>query len=215
MGERGRLITLEGIEGAGKSAQIPGIVSFLRAQGIEVVVTREPGGTPLAERLRALLLDPAQREMGQISELLLLFAARADHLERLIRPALSRGQWVVCDRFTDATYAYQGGGRGIDQAKIAQLETLVQGDLRPDLVLILDVPPEVGLARAHKRRDGEADRFEMETLAFFAAARAVYLQRAEAHPERYCVIDATAPFAQVAEEIASRLADFCLRVRQT
>ncbi len=204
MSKRGRFITLEGIEGAGKSAQIAGLADFLRTQGIDVVTTREPGGTPVAERLRALLLDPDAPPIGQLVELLLIFAARADHLERVILPALAAGQWVLCDRFTDSTYAYQGGGRGFDLERIARLETWVQGALRPDLTLILDVPPSVGLERA-RLRPGGTNRFEQEDLEFFTATRSAYLDRARACPERYRVVDATAPFDQVQTRLRAEL----------
>jgi len=203
----GRFITLEGIEGAGKSTQIAPLAELLRARGLNVLTTREPGGSALAERLRALLLDPDNQGMSETTELLLMFAARADHLERCIRPALAAGHWVLCDRFTDATYAYQGGGRGIDPARIALLEDLVQGDLRPDLTLIFDLPPELGLGRA-KSRAGQTDRFESETWRFFEAARAVYLERARANPERYRVIDATASLEAVTRAVAVELNAF-------
>lgn len=196
---RGLFVTLEGIEGAGKSTHVGALADLLRDRGIPAVTTREPGGAPIAERIRALLLDPGNSGMDVTAELLLMFAARAEHLDKTIRPALGRGTWVICDRFTDATYAYQGGGRGVDASRIAMLETLVQGDLRPDLTLVLDLTPEQGLARARGR--GDADRFESETRRFFAAARAVYLERARARPDRYRVIDATAPLAFVREQI--------------
>lgn len=207
MDGRGRFITLEGIEGAGKSTQIASLAELLRARGLEVLTTREPGGSPLAERLRALLLDPDNQGMSETTELLLMFAARSDHLERCIRPALAAGHWVLCDRFTDATYAYQGGGRGIDPVRIGLLETLVQGELRPDLTLVFDLPPELGLGRA-KSRAGRADRFESETQRFFEAARAVYLERAGANPERYRVIDATAPLETVTQAVGAELNAF-------
>jgi dTMP kinase len=207
MDGRGCFITLEGIEGAGKSTQIAPLAELLRARGLEVLTTREPGGSPLAERLRTLLLDPDNAGMNETTELLLMFAARADHLERRIRPALEAGQWVLCDRFTDATYAYQGGGRGIDPARIAVLEDLVQGELRPDLTLVFDLPPELGLGRA-KSRAGRTDRFESETQRFFDAARAVYLERARANPQRYRVIDATAPLDIVMQAVGAELSDF-------
>jgi dTMP kinase len=207
MDGRGRFITLEGIEGAGKSTQIAPLAELLRARGLEVLTTREPGGSPLAERLRALLLDPDNQGMSETTELLLMFAARSDHLERRIRPALKAGHWVLCDRFTDATYAYQGGGRGIDPARIGLLETLVQGELRPDLTLVFDLPPELGLSRA-KSREGQADRFESETQRFFETARAVYLERARGNPKRYRVIDATAPLEAVTLAVAAELNAF-------
>lgn len=184
----GLFITLEGPEGAGKSTNREYLAERLKANGLDVVLTREPGGTPLAERIRELLLAPADEPMAEDAELLLVFAARAQHLARVIRPALQRGAVVLCDRFTDATYAYQGGGRGLPVERIAQLETFVQGDLRPDLTLIFDLPVEVGLSRAAAR--GRLDRFEQEGLHFFEAVRQAYLVRARAHPARYRVIDA-------------------------
>jgi dTMP kinase len=158
----GKFITVEGIEGVGKTTNIDFIRRRLLAEGREVLLTREPGGTPLAEAIRGLLLDPEYTGMDARCELQLVFAARAEHLARVIRPAMAQGKWVLCDRFTDATYAYQGGGRGIDTAIIASLETLVQGNFRPDLTLLLDVPVAVGLARAGKR--GALDRFEQEQV---------------------------------------------------
>lgn len=202
----GRFITVEGIEGTGKSTNIDFIHSELRAAGRDVVLTREPGGTPLGEAIRGLLLDPDYAGMDPRCELQLVFAARAEHLARVIRPALARGQWVLCDRFTDATYAYQGGGRGLESAVIAALETLVQGDFRPDLTLLLDVPVEVGLARAGRR--GAPDRFEQEQAAFFERVRACYLDMARQQPARYRVIDAGQPLAAVQRGIAGVLAGF-------
>lgn len=183
----GRFVTLEGTEGGGKSTQIANIQRFLEARGKTVVTTREPGGAPVAEALRGLLLDRANAGMGDDTELLMVFAARAEHLQKVIRPALARGAWVVCDRFTDATYAYQGAGRGIPDARIAALEDWVQGDLRPDLTLVIDVPVEVGLERAGRR--GDHDRFEVEATDFFERVRASYLARARRHPARYRVVD--------------------------
>ncbi|GAB0149180.1 MULTISPECIES: dTMP kinase [Marichromatium] len=198
--EAGRFITLEGIEGAGKSTQVERLAGALRAQGRRVITTREPGGAPIAEHIRELLLDPEHGAMCETAELLLMFAARAEHLDKTIRPALETGVWVICDRFTDATYAYQGGGRGLDVAPIATLERLVQGALRPDLTLVFDLPPAQGLARA-RARAGATDRFERETLRFFEAVRSVYLTRAATMPERYRVIDAAAPLESVSAEI--------------
>ncbi|WP_296806195.1 dTMP kinase [Thiocapsa sp.] len=195
---RGCFITLEGIEGAGKSTHIAALSALLCSMGIGVVTTREPGGSPIAERIRALLLDSSNTGMDETAELLLMFAARAEHLSKTIRPALESGAWVLCDRFTDATYAYQGGGRGLNPERIALLETLVQGDLRPDLTLLFDLEPALGLERARGR--GTADRFESETLHFFDAVRAVYLERAHASPERYRLIDAAAPLSDVGEQ---------------
>lgn len=191
----GLFITLEGPEGAGKSTNREYLAERLRSHGIEVVLTREPGGTPLAERIRELLLTPSDEAMGVDTELLLVFAARAQHLEGVIKPALARGAVVLCDRFTDATYAYQGGGRGLPEERIALLEKFVQGDLRPDLTLVFDLPVEVGLTRAAAR--GRLDRFEQEKRSFFEAVRQTYLQRAQAVADRYKVIDASLPLAEV------------------
>ncbi|QEY63961.1 dTMP kinase [Metapseudomonas lalkuanensis] len=191
----GLFITLEGPEGAGKSTNREYLAERLRSHGIEVVLTREPGGTPLAERIRELLLTPSDEAMGVDTELLLVFAARAQHLEGVIKPALARGAVVLCDRFTDATYAYQGGGRGLPEERIALLENFVQGDLRPDLTLVFDLPVEVGLTRAAAR--GRLDRFEQEKRSFFEAVRQTYLQRAQAVADRYKVIDASLPLAEV------------------
>ena len=191
----GLFITLEGPEGAGKSTNREYLAECLRRQGLDVLLTREPGGTPLAERIRELLLAPSAEPMASDTELLLVFAARAQHLAQVIRPALARGCVVLCDRFTDATYAYQGGGRGLSTSRIAVLEDFVQGDLRPDLTLIFDLPVEVGLARAAAR--GRLDRFEQEGQAFFQAVRQAYLQRAAAQPQRYRIIDAGQSLAQV------------------
>lgn len=191
----GLFITLEGPEGAGKSTNREYLAEHLRAQGLDVLLTREPGGTPLAERIRELLLAPSDEMMDADTELLLVFAARAQHLAQVIRPALARGAIVLCDRFTDATYAYQGGGRGLSVERIATLEQFVQGGLRPDLTLVFDLPVEVGLSRAAAR--GRLDRFEQEGQAFFQAVRQAYLARAAADPERYRLVDAAQPLAQV------------------
>nr|VFJ56751.1 MAG: thymidylate kinase [Candidatus Kentron sp. FW] len=195
----GRFITIEGIEGSGKSTNLPHIVEFLQNAGKTVVATREPGGTRIGEALRTLLLDPEQ-DMQLDTELLLMFAARAEHLAKVIRPALEAGQWVVCSRFTDATYAYQGAGRGIPNNRIATLARWVQGDLEPDLVLILDIPVEKGFERVRER--GAMDRFEQEQVAFFQRVRDAYLARAEAHPERYRIIDARGSMEAVRARIA-------------
>ncbi|NQD93299.1 dTMP kinase, partial [Pseudomonas sp. CrR25] len=184
----GLFITLEGPEGAGKSTNRDYLAARLVERGIEVLLTREPGGTPLAERVRELLLAPSDEPMAADTELLLMFAARAQHLAQVIRPALARGCVVICDRFTDATYAYQGGGRGVAEARIAILENFVQDGLRPDLTLVFDLPVEVGLARAVAR--GRLDRFEQEGRGFFEAVRQAYLRRAGADPQRYRILDA-------------------------
>ena len=198
---KGKFITVEGIEGVGKTTNIDFIHQQLQAAGRDVVLTREPGGTPLAEAIRGLLLDPAYTGMDSTCELQLMFAARAEHLAKVVWPALDQGQWVLCDRFTDATYAYQGGGRGIDSGVIARLEELVQGDFRPDLTLLLDVPVEIGLARASKR--GALDRFEQEKVAFFERVRNAYLEMAQRSPDRYRVIDASLPLNDVQNQIAA------------
>ena len=183
MSKRGRFITLEGGEGVGKSTNMAFVEAWLTAQGMEVVRTREPGGTPRAEAIRELLLDPALQEPLSVdAELLLVFAARAQHLAEKILPALARGAWVVCDRFTDATFAYQGGGRQMSDVVIGQLQSLVQGDLRPDLTLLLDAPVEVGMQRASRR--GDLDRFEREELDFFERVRQAYLSQVEREPGR-------------------------------
>jgi dTMP kinase len=201
----GKFITVEGIEGVGKTTNIDFIRRRLQAAGRDVVVTREPGGTPLGEAIRGLLLDPHYTGMDSTCELALMFAARAEHLARIIRPALAQGKWVLCDRFTDATYAYQGGGRGIDSAVIARFETLVQGDFRPDLTLLLDVPVETGLARASSRSD--PDRFEQEQVEFFERVRRAYLEMAGAAPGRYRIIDAAQPLDSVQQQLTTVLAD--------
>lgn len=199
----GLFITLEGPEGAGKSTNREYLAERLRERGIDVLLTREPGGTPLAERIRELLLDPSDEPMAVDTELLLVFAARAQHLQQVIRPALTKGSVVLCDRFTDATYAYQGGGRGLSIERIAQLEQFVQGELRPDLTLIFDLPVEVGLARAAAR--GRLDRFEQEGRGFFEAVRQAYLQRAAQSPQRYRVLDAGQTLVQVQADIDALL----------
>ena len=203
--EKGLFIVLEGGEGAGKSTQLAYVQQRLEAAGKTLCVTREPGGTPLAERIRSLLLDKAETAMADDTELLLMFASRAQHLAERIRPALEAGQWVLCDRFTDATYAYQGGGRGIPMARIAELENWVQGELRPDCVLILDLPVETGLERAGNR--GELDRFECEQRDFFDRVRATYLARANQDPQRYYVLDASQDIPGVQAQIDRVLAN--------
>lgn len=195
----GLFITLEGPEGAGKSTNREYLAERLRERGIEVQLTREPGGTPLAERIRELLLDPSDEKMAVDTELLLVFAARAQHIAEVIRPALERGAIVLCDRFTDATYAYQGGGRGLPVERIAQLESFVQGGLRPDLTLVFDLPVEIGLSRAAAR--GRLDRFEQEGRDFFEAVRNTYLGRARAEPTRYHIFDAAQSLAEVQRDL--------------
>ena len=220
---RGRFLVFEGIEGAGKSTQLPLVEHGLRAAGVKTLATREPGGTPLGESLRAVLLDPRFTGMSPTAELLVMFAARAEHLAKVIEPALAEGVWVLCDRFTDATFAYQGGGRGVDAARIAALEETAQGGLRPDLVMVLDVPVEIGLARAGRRRQvsmdlpgaptwagaapGAADRFEREDVDFFLRVRKVYLERARAQPRRYALIDASADEETTTERILAAISE--------
>ena len=200
---RGKFITIEGGEGVGKSTQIGALRDWLSDQGLEVVLTREPGGTPRAERIRAILLEQSEETMPASCELLLMFAARATHVANVIEPALARGAWIVCDRFTDATYAYQGGGRGFDVELIATLEQAVLGSLRPDLTLLLDAPVEVGTARARSRNEasGRTDRFELEQCGFFERVRTAYLARARQEPDRIAVIDATGTRDEVAAAI--------------
>jgi len=204
MTANGLFITLEGPEGAGKSTNRDYLAELLGSCGREVVLTREPGGTPLAERIREILLAPAAEPMAVDTELLLMFAARAQHLAQVIRPALARGALVLCDRFVDATYAYQGGGRGVPVERIATLEAFVLGDLQPDLTLVFDLPVEIGLARAARR--GALDRFEQEQRAFFEAVRQTYLDRAQAVPARYRLIDASRSLAEVQAELRALVA---------
>jgi dTMP kinase len=201
----GRFITLEGIEGAGKSTVAAYMLQWLQARGVSAVLTREPGGTPLAERVRDLVLTPAGEALPPSAELLLMFAARSIHLANLIRPALARGEWVICDRFTDATRAYQGAGRGLDRSSIESLATLVHADLKPDLTLLLDLPVAVGLARA-QARFGPADRFDAERSPFFERVRAAYLELARADARRFCVVDAGRDLPAVQASVAAALA---------
>ena len=198
-----RFITLEGGEGVGKSSNLQAVAERLQATGREVVRTREPGGTPYAEALREVLLARRDEAVHPQAELLTLFAARAQHWQGVILPALARGAWVLCDRFTDATHAYQVGGRGLPVATVTALEQLVLGDARPGLTLLLDVPVAVGLARAASR--GEPDRFESEQQAFFERVRAAYLARAAADPGRFRVIDAGNPLPRVQVDVAAAL----------
>ena len=186
---KGFFLVLEGTEGVGKSTNIEFIKTYLGSKGIPLILTREPGGTPLAEEIRSLLLTPRDESVAETAELLLMFAARAQHLQEVIQPTLDEGQWVLSDRFTDATYAYQGGGRMMDNNKIKQLEMLVQGEMRPDKIIILDLSVEEGLKRARQRAD--LDRFEREEMAFFERVRAAYHERAKADPDRYSIVDAS------------------------
>jgi len=191
-----QLITLEGIEGAGKSTIARALQAELEQRGLPVLLTREPGGTPLAERMRELVLSRETETLSPVTETLLMFAARAVHLDNAVRPALAAGRWVLCDRFTDASYAYQGAGRGVSAALLDQLAAAVHGDLWPARTLLLDVSVDTGLART-RQRAGAPDRFEAERPAFFERVRGAYLQRAAADPDRIRVIDAQLPAAQV------------------
>jgi dTMP kinase len=201
--KRGFFLVLEGGEGTGKSTNLAFIHDYLHRKGVPFSTSREPGGTVMAEKVRTLLLEKNSEPMAPLAELLLVFAARAQHLEQKILPVLQRGEWMVCDRFTDATYAYQGGGRGLDRQAIATLENLVQGNLRPDLVIVLDAPLEISKQRAESR--GEKDRIESESDAFHQRVRDAYLQRAAADPSRYAVVDASRPLALVQADLASVL----------
>ena len=204
-----RFITVEGVEGAGKSTCLKLIEDCIRQHHLPVLMTREPGGTELGEALRSLLLGHRHDGMAESTELLMMFAARAEHLQAKILPALAAGTWVVCDRFTDATYAYQGYGRGIELERIAVLENWVQGERRPDLTLLMDLPVEIGLERAGRR--SQPDRFERETLAFFERVRSGYLRLAEAAPERFRVIDAARPLEEVSGQVVAAVKTFLRR----
>ena len=201
---RGRFITIEGVEGAGKGTQIPVLEAILRERGVSFIRTREPGGAGIAEGIRALLLEQDERP-ADLTELLLIFAARAEHLAKRIEPALAAGQWVVCDRFTDATFAYQGGGRGLPQAAIASLQDLVQGELRPDLTIILDLDPAIGMSRIKQR--GKLDRIERETIEFHARVRQCYLEIARMEPGRCLLIDAAGDQAEVGQRLRAAVLD--------
>ena len=192
---QGKFIVVEGIEGVGKSTNLAFISSLLSDAGIEHLITREPGGTPMAENIRNLLLDHGEEPVTAATEVLLFFAARSQHVQNLIGPTLAEGKWVLCDRFTDSSLAYQGGGRGIDMALLHRLEDFVQLRLRPDKVLILDMPVDVALGRVARR--GDADRLDGESVAFFERAREVFLQRAAEYPEHYAVIDANQELEKV------------------
>ena len=203
---RGKFITLEGIDGAGKSTHHAWLVEFLRQRGKTVVATREPGGTPLGEKLRELLLS---QPMHLETEALLMFAARREHLAEVIEPALKRGDWVICDRFSDATYAYQGGGRGLDKRKFEALEQWVHGHLQPDLTFLFDLAPEVAGQRI-AAQGRELDRFEQERADFHARVRAAYLERAAAAPLRICVINADQPLATIKNVVEKKVLTICL-----
>jgi dTMP kinase len=198
-GIKGRFITVEGTEGVGKSTNIMLLKERIESAGIELVLTREPGGTVLAEKIRDLVLTPTPEAIAVDAELLLIFAARAQHIQNVIAPAIQRGAWVLSDRFTDATYAYQGHGRGIDLERIAQLEQFVQADLRPDLTLLLDAPVEIGLARASAR--GELDRIELEKQSFFEKVRFGYHQQMKKEPKRFALIDAAKSLQEVKVQV--------------
>lgn len=202
----GKFITLEGGEGVGKTTNLLYIKQLLESRGIKVVNTREPGGTVFAESIRQLLLENREEAISETTELLLMFAARAQHIQHVIRPALTQGHWVLCDRFTDATYAYQGGGRGMDITMINWLEQQVQGDIRPDLTLLLDAPVTVGMERANKR--GELDRFEQEKQVFFEKVRNAYLDRAEQNQQVIKIINADQPLNNVQDQINSVIQAF-------
>ncbi|MEE9345740.1 MAG: dTMP kinase [Methylococcales bacterium] len=200
----GKMITLEGVEGAGKSTQLANVVDYLRQQDIVVVVTREPGGTALGEKMRSLLLIDDGSKMALECELLLMFAARAQHMDEIIRPALECGQWVVCDRFTDASYAYQAGGRGIDSKRIEQLEHWLLDGFKPDLTLLLDVAVSTGFKRIMRR---SKDRIEQENIDFFERVRNTYLRLAASEPQRIKLIDAAQPVDEVSRQIQTCLND--------
>jgi dTMP kinase len=208
----GRFISVEGGEGAGKSTQIALVAQGLREAGLSVVVTREPGGTSLAEEIREVLLRPRDEPVCESTELLLMFAARAQHVQALILPALQRGDWVVCDRFTDATLAYQGAGRGLDRALIVHLRQLVLGDFSPELTLLLDVPVDCGMGRVGTR--GAHDRFEGEGRAFHERVRACYLELARQEPRRFRVIDASADRETVSRAVRNEVLGFLAHVAQ-
>lgn len=199
-----RFITLEGIEGAGKTTVADRLTQSLRARGITVHPTREPGGTKVAERIRSVVLDRGEEHISATAETLLMFGARQIHVDNLIRPALTRGEWVLCDRFTDATHAYQGGGRGVDPQLIDTLARAVHGDLQPDCTILLDVPVRVGLERMQARR-GAVDRFEIESAQFFDRVRNRYLDLARAQPQRFRIVDATQKLEQVCESAVAAL----------
>jgi dTMP kinase len=201
--DRGRFITVEGIEGTGKSTNIEFMTALIEKQGYTVIRTREPGGTPMAEKIRQLLLEHGQENLPSIAELLLFFAARSLHLQNTIMPALNAGNWVVCDRFTDASRAYQGSGRGLDQDRIERMAEWVQDGLEPDLTILLDAPAEVGMRRAAER--GAGDRMDNEELAFYQRVRRGYLALAERHPDRFAVVDASRPLVDVQASIATEL----------
>ena len=200
----GKFISVEGVEGAGKSTQLRFIQQFLTEKGIDLIVTREPGGTELGEQIRSLLLTHSESPMSVDTELLLIFAARAEHVEKVIKPALERGEWVLSDRFIDATFAYQGGGRGIKQQRINEIASWTLNDLKPDLTLLFDLPVELGKQRVLSRNQ-EIDRFEQEKLEFFEKIRSCYLQRATNEPQRIKVIDSSRSIAEISQQLTEIL----------
>jgi dTMP kinase len=197
--ERGKFITIDGVEGAGKSTQIEFICEYLKAEGINVILTREPGGTDIGEKIRTLLLSNSTGKMHADTELMLMFAARNEHIQNKIMPALKQGDWVLSDRFTDASYAYQGGGRGLDVERIAQLEQWVLQDFTPDMTLLLDVPVEIGMSRVESR--GKKDRIELEATDFFNRVRQAYIDRSEQFPERIKLIDSSQTVEHTKQQI--------------
>ena len=201
--ERGKFITIDGVEGAGKSTQIEFICEYLKAKGVNVILTREPGGTDVGEKIRALLLSNSTGKMHADTELMLMFAARNEHIQNKIMPALGRGDWVLSDRFTDSSYAYQGGGRGLDMERITQLESWVVQDFTPDMTLLLDVPVEVGMSRVEAR--GKKDRIEMEKMDFFDRVRQAYIARSEKFPDRIKLIDSSQTIEHTTKQIGEIL----------
>ncbi len=197
--ERGKFITIDGVEGAGKSTQITFICDYLKAKGVKVILTREPGGTDVGEKIRTLLLSNSTGKMHADTELMLMFAARNEHIQNKIMPALKQGDWVLSDRFTDASYAYQGGGRGLDVERIAQLEQWVLQDFIPDMTLLLDVPVEIGMSRVESR--GKKDRIELEATDFFNRVRQAYIDRSEQFPERIKLIDSSQTVEHTKQQI--------------
>lgn len=205
MSTTGKFITVEGSEGAGKTTALAFIRQYIASAGVDAVYTREPGGTELSETLRDILLDTRFKGMAESTELLTMFAARAEHIDKVIKPSLDAGKLVICDRFTDASFAYQGGGRGLSWERISQLRDWVQGELSPDMTLLLDIPVEIGLKRAGER--STPDRFEQESIAFFERVRSAYLRLAEEAPERFRIIDASLSIEEVHSQIAACLAE--------
>ena len=197
--ERGKFITIDGVEGAGKSTQIEFVCEYLKAKGVNVILTREPGGTDIGEKIRTLLLSNSTGKMHADTELMLMFAARNEHIQNKIMPALKQGDWVLSDRFTDASYAYQGGGRGLDVERIAQLEQWVLQDFTSDMTLLLDVPVEIGMSRVESR--GKKDRIELEATDFFNRVRQAYIDRSEQFPERIKLIDSSQTVEHTKQQI--------------